>query len=68
MEELKNVQDLVVGNLEVREDFITEEEESFLLKEVEPYLKRQKYQFDHWDDVSVMVVGSFVHLTCYIWS
>ena len=62
MEELANVQDLVDGNLEVREDFITEEEESFLLKEVEPYLKRQKYHFDHWDDVSVMVVGSFVRL------
>lgn len=54
MEELENVQDLVDGNLEVRENFISEEEESLLLKEVEPYLKRQKYQYDHWDDVSVL--------------
>ncbi len=58
VEELENVQDLVDENLEVREDFITEEEESLLLKETEPYLKRQKYQFDHWDDVSFMTVQS----------
>ena len=54
VEELENVQDLVDGNLEVRDDFISKEEESLLLKEVEPYLKRQKYQYDHWDDVSTL--------------
>ena len=46
------VQDFVVGNLEVCEHFISEEEETLLLKEIEPYLKRQKYQYDHWDNVS----------------
>ena len=51
-EELEKVQDLVIGNLEICEDFVSEDEEGVLLKEVEPYLKRQKYQFDHWDDVS----------------
>lgn len=56
MEELENVQDLVDGNLEVRDDFISKEEESLLLKEVEPYLKRQKYQYDHWDDVSTLAL------------
>ena len=56
MEELENVQDLMDGNLEVRENFISEEEESLLLREVEPYLKRQKYQYDHWDDVSFIAV------------
>lgn len=56
VEELENVQDLVDGNLEVRDDFISKEEESLLLKEVEPYLKRQKYQYDHWDDVSTLAV------------
>lgn len=63
VEERENVQDLVDGNLEVREDFISEQEESLLLKEVEPYLKRQKYQYDHWDDVSVM--SSFLHNLFY---
>ena len=56
IEELEKVQDFVSGNLEIREDFISEEEEDKLCKEVEPYLKRQKYQYDHWDDVSVLTV------------
>ena len=54
-EELEKVQDLVSGNLEIRENYVSEEEEGLLLKEVEPYLKRQKYQYDHWDDVSIIV-------------
>ncbi|EDO38222.1 predicted protein, partial [Nematostella vectensis] len=45
----EKLQDLVSGNLEVCEDFISAEEENLLLKEIEPYLKRQKYQYDHWD-------------------
>lgn len=65
-EELEKVQDLVVGNLEIREDFVSEEEEGMLLKEVEPYLKRQKYQFDHWDDVSVIVAEYIIILYYYI--
>lgn len=60
MEELENVQDLVDGNLEVRDDFISKEEESLLLKEVEPYLKRQKYQYDHWDDVSTLALQIYL--------
>lgn len=52
IEELEVVQDMVSGNLEVHENFISEEEEDRLIKEVEPYLKTQKYQFDHWDAVS----------------
>lgn len=31
--------------------FTSAEEESFLI-EIEPYLKRLRYEFDHWDDVS----------------
>ena len=50
------MQDLVVGNLEVCGNFISEEEQTLLLKEIEPYLKRQKYQYDHWDNVSVIIV------------
>ena len=52
IEELETVQDMVTGNLEVHENFISEEEEDRLIKETEPYLKTQKYQFDHWDGVS----------------
>lgn len=40
----------VMSNFEVIQDYINEEEEAVLVKEVEPHLRRLKYQFDHWDD------------------
>lgn len=36
--------------VEVRTGFITEEEEGALLRELEPGLKKKRYEFDHWDD------------------
>lgn len=33
------------------DDFISVEEEQSLFNEVEPHLKRQTYEKDHWDDV-----------------
>ena len=44
--------DIMVKGMLVYEDFITEEEEMSLFEEVEPYLKRMRYEFDHWDNVS----------------
>lgn len=41
------------GHVEVRENFISEEEERALLRELEPGLKKKRYEFDHWDDVSI---------------
>ncbi|KAK7938971.1 hypothetical protein WMY93_002297 [Mugilogobius chulae] len=38
------------SQVEVRPGFITEEEEASLLKELEPGLKRKRYEFDHWDN------------------
>ncbi|KAG7243662.1 hypothetical protein INR49_011219 [Caranx melampygus] len=38
------------SQVEVRTAFITEEEERALLQELEPGLKRKRYEFDHWDD------------------
>ncbi|ETN68080.1 hypothetical protein AND_000083 [Anopheles darlingi] len=34
----------------VVQQFLNETEESGLLGEIEPYLKRLRYEFDHWDD------------------
>jgi alkylated DNA repair protein alkB family protein 7 len=31
-------------------DFISEDEEKSLLQEIEPHMKRLKYEKDHWDD------------------
>lgn len=40
----------VSSSFTVIPDFITKAEEEILMKEVEPHLKRLKYEFDHWDD------------------
>ncbi|KAK2575101.1 hypothetical protein KPH14_008827 [Odynerus spinipes] len=36
--------------MKVYPDFITPEEEASLIKELEPYMKRLRYEFAHWDD------------------
>ncbi|XP_063858720.1 alpha-ketoglutarate-dependent dioxygenase alkB homolog 7, mitochondrial-like [Scylla paramamosain] len=40
----------VSSSFTVVPNMITEAEEEMLMKEVEPHLKRLKYEFDHWDD------------------
>ncbi|XP_007562948.1 alpha-ketoglutarate-dependent dioxygenase alkB homolog 7, mitochondrial [Poecilia formosa] len=40
----------VGSQVEVRPGFITEEEEAVLLQELEPELRKKRYEFDHWDD------------------
>jgi alkylated DNA repair protein alkB family protein 7 len=37
-------------SLRVYQNFISEEEEKSLFDEVEPYLKRMRYETSHWDD------------------
>lgn len=43
----------VSENLRLYEDFISEDEKKCLFDEVEPYLRRLKYEDDHWDDAIV---------------
>ncbi|XP_040012129.1 alpha-ketoglutarate-dependent dioxygenase alkB homolog 7, mitochondrial [Xiphias gladius] len=38
------------SQVEVRAAFISEEEEGALLRELEPGLRKKRYEFDHWDD------------------
>ncbi|XP_058509659.1 alpha-ketoglutarate-dependent dioxygenase alkB homolog 7, mitochondrial [Solea solea] len=40
----------LVSQVEVRTAFISEEEEAALLRELEPGLKKKRYEYDHWDD------------------
>ncbi|XP_026750781.1 alpha-ketoglutarate-dependent dioxygenase alkB homolog 7, mitochondrial [Galleria mellonella] len=40
----------IMNDMQVLPDFVTEAEEASLLAELEPYLKRMRYEFDHWDD------------------
>uniref|UniRef100_A0A4W6EFH6 AlkB homolog 7 n=1 Tax=Lates calcarifer TaxID=8187 RepID=A0A4W6EFH6_LATCA len=50
---LGSSRELVQGlgsQVEVRTAFVTEEEEGAFLRELEPGLKKKRYEFDHWDD------------------
>ncbi|XP_071758636.1 alpha-ketoglutarate-dependent dioxygenase alkB homolog 7, mitochondrial [Centroberyx gerrardi] len=38
------------SQVEVRTEFISEEEEGALMRELEPGLRKKRYEFDHWDD------------------
>ncbi|KAL5278188.1 ALKBH7 family protein [Megaselia abdita] len=40
----------LLEDLKVIPNFITDQEEESIFKEVEPYLKRLHYESDHWDD------------------
>ncbi|GJQ80666.1 hypothetical protein Trydic_g9250 [Trypoxylus dichotomus] len=40
----------LLKSMSVHYDFITSKEEESIFNEIEPYLKRMRYQFDHWDD------------------
>lgn len=40
----------VKNSMKVINDFVSETEEKCLLKEIEPYMKRLRYESSHWDD------------------
>ena len=56
-EDVKVLKDMQSDMLVV-EDFLTEAEEVQLLEEIEPYMKKLRYEFDHWDDVRY-TIGSY---------
>ena len=45
---------LFLTSIHLYENFISEDEEKQLLGEIEPYMKRLRYEFDHWDNVSLL--------------
>ncbi|XP_046822836.1 alpha-ketoglutarate-dependent dioxygenase alkB homolog 7, mitochondrial isoform X1 [Vespa crabro] len=45
-----NWKDALYMTMKVYPDFITEEEEVSLMKEIDPYMQRLRYEFSHWDD------------------
>lgn len=46
----KDVKRKLLDDMTVIENFISAEDETALLAEIEPYLKRMRYERDHWDD------------------
>lgn len=49
----------VTKGLTLIDDFISESEEQILYTEVQKYLKKLRYEFDHWDNVSTNLVTNF---------
>ncbi|KAF7397380.1 hypothetical protein HZH68_008602 [Vespula germanica] len=45
-----NWKDALYRTMKVYPNFITEEEEISLMKEIDPYMQRLRYEFSHWDD------------------
>lgn len=43
----------LIDSMLVVEEFLSETEEKSILDEVEPYMKKLHYEFDHWDDVGI---------------
>lgn len=40
------------NTMKVYPNFISETEEDILMKEIDPYMKRLRYEYSHWDNVS----------------
>ena len=49
-DEFQNWKEKLHSTMIIYENFITEDEEKSLLNEVEPYMKRLRYEYAHWDD------------------
>lgn len=44
------------NTMKVFPNFISEKEEDILIQEVDPYMKRLRYEFSHWDNVSKLIL------------
>lgn len=52
IEDLKNWKEELLKTMRIHPEFISEDEEKQLFNEIEPYIKRLRYEFSHWDDVN----------------
>lgn len=46
----KRLREILASDMIVKSDFISESEEESLLAEVDKYMRRLRYEFDHWDN------------------
>lgn len=51
---------LVSENMLIYESFLSTDEEKTLLNEIEPYMKRLRYEFSHWDNVGLSSFSWYV--------
>lgn len=57
-----HIEESVRNFVDVQVDFINEEEEGAFLKELDLSLKKKKYEFDHWDDVSIIILTHYLNI------
>ena len=60
--ELENFKNSVLTDFILKEDFVSREEENLILNEVQKALKRLRYEYDHWDNVSCLTF--LLHTNC----
>lgn len=53
-ESIKDWKIKLYNTMKVLPKFISEEEENILMQEIDPYMKRLRYEYSHWDNVSKM--------------
>lgn len=53
IEAVNNWRSELLATMRIFKNFISPEEEDSLFQEVEPYMKRLRYEYSHWDDVSI---------------
>lgn len=55
--------------MKILSNFISEKEEDILVQEVDPYMKRLRYEYSHWDNVGTMSsILEFLYVDCFEFS
>lgn len=50
------------NTMKILPNFISEKEEEIMIQEIEPYMKRLRYEFSHWDNVSkILFHTEYIH-------
>ena len=62
----KDTENTILGSFKLIQTFINEEEEKCLLKEAERYLKKIRYEYDHWDDVIILIYKTILEVECCV--
>lgn len=45
----------IINTMKVLDNFLSEAEETSLMNELDPYMKKLRYEFDHWDNVTHLI-------------
>ena len=61
-DEVSKLEQVLHRCLAIYENFVTEEEESYFVKEVSLSFRRKKYEYGHWDGVCFILLCKFLVL------